>query len=117
MPQKKVLLIASACWPGTLAGCAGLSGDWEAVRIEPESGAAAVHFISFDGDGAYAASGCGPAGTKTESGRYKWNGRTLRLEPEGVGPRLYEGRISADGTLRLTDPSAETQVTVTFQRR
>ena len=77
-----------------LSGCS-IVGTWKTVRVEPEEYASRFMFtkVTFDDDGMYA--GTMKYGDKqgTVVGKYKWNGRTLKIMPRESDPREYKGEL------------------------
>jgi len=80
-----VLLIAA------VSGCS-IAGTWKTVSIEPLEAAEDFHFstVTFGNDNMYTGKAKYDGEEVTSTGRYDWDGMTLKVQPDEGSDRTYQ---------------------------
>ncbi len=99
------------------SGCS-ITGHWKTVRIKPieMTDEFALSSVSFDSDGKYAAVVKYDGKSRTTSGKYEWDGFTLKLNPRDGEDRQYGGEIWWGKTLKLHHKGDEQSMTGVLER-
>lgn len=96
------------------AGCK-LQGTWETIAVDPEDVAFPLSHISFD-DGRYTATRNSGIAQETQTGLYRYEFSTLKLEPSQGIPTEFVVRHRFDGLLELTWDGEQFSATGTLAR-
>lgn len=114
MRQPVLMVVAVAAVAGA-AGCS-IAGSWRTVTIDPPGVPFPLQHVAFDREHNYMASWTESGRSRTSTGRYNWNGFTLRVWQEGNLPRKYGARRRLDGRLVLTYAEGEGKVNAILER-
>ncbi len=100
-----------------LSGCS-ITGHWKTVRIDPADAADSFAFssVDFDSDGRYSAVVKYDGKSRTTSGKYKWDGFTLKINPRDGDERSYRGELWLGKTLKLHHKDEEHSMTGVLER-
>ena len=98
-----------------ISGC-GIAGSWQAVTVSPADGQPPFAYMTLDAQGQFTATTKDDGASRTSTGSYSWNGRTLRLRSEGSAERVYTGYVRMDGALVLSLDDQGGEVRTTWKR-
>lgn len=93
-----------------------LAGTWHIVECLPQHASPPFEHITIDARGEYTATSGRAHHVHTETGRYRWNGISLRLTPAGKAERTYSCRRTAAGGLRVSHTQDDVVIVATLER-
>jgi len=109
---RKLLVLAGSL---ALLGCANaskdLTGSWRSTHASTDT-PFEVGSATFSADGSYSAEMTYGGQTRTDTGQWTLDGKTLQLD--GAASRTYKVVVSGDA-LTMTDP--DTGATITMERQ
>ncbi len=112
--KSTLVLIIGVC---LVAGCR-LNGTWTVIELDPpaRSLSRAPAAISFARDGRYALTETVGEESNSSTGKYSWNGLSLKLVAEDDGEYTYPCRFNWDFSLRVANHSAGDPWVATLRR-
>jgi hypothetical protein len=92
-----------------------VTGSWRTVAVRPPSAPFPIEAVTFSDDGHYTATGREDGERRTTTGRYRFNGYTLRLRPPAGPEQKFAARVRGE-TLVLTQGDATHRMSGTLER-
>ncbi len=96
-------------------GC-GLTGTWRTVSIMPEGERFPIVSVTFGEHRRFTATSEEDGRQRTSTGRYKWNGLRLVLDPGQGSRQTYRGYRRLDRSLVLLHRRDATKIKATLDR-
>ncbi len=96
-------------------GC-GLTGTWRTISVRPEGERFPIVSVTFGEHRRFTATSEEDGRWRTSTGRYKWNGLRLVLDPGQGSRQTYRGYRRLDRSLVLLHKHGTTKIKAMLER-
>ena len=114
--MKRVLAGVAVFAAAAIVNGCGLTGTWRTVAVRPEAERFPIVSVTFGENGQFTATSEEDGRQRTSTGRYKWNGLRLVLDPSPGSRKTYRGYRRLDRSLVLLHKHDTTKIKATLKR-